>query len=433
MNRTELVQQVNDSLMNYRVTWDEIKYFADMAILKINSLLGTTYPPMSEILTSTESRYCIETQGKLIPIFPDVYVQSVVVPFIITEVLAKDEEFTTIYNKFATDFDNNLYTMFQNEFNRVPKCFRQKSDVGVFINTIDTPCLQNKKSVGFLHPCVDEIKYKKDCNDLNFTFKVTYDYNLKGVAIAAQLPIDTNAYEYGASYTVMSMTNEALVSADGTKVFNFIGWYTEPDYDPSNPECLIASGTTVENIRHDVTYYAQWSQESTIDSIDGALTIIATSNIRGQITTLIVPNYINGKRITKISSNCFSNLYNLNTVVLPSTLTEIPGWSFNGFCGTEVILPEYNEVYSAPNITIKTNAFADDRDDQDTSYKLTHLYIPRSVSVIEAGAFKPIVNHNLNVILEYLQRSIPETYNLTSGHVRTTFYYGGDPNGKESL
>ena len=46
------------------------------------------------------------------------------------EILARDEEFTTIFNKYAAEVEEGLFNMFQNEFNRA--FFLDKSDQGAF-------------------------------------------------------------------------------------------------------------------------------------------------------------------------------------------------------------------------------------------------------------------------------------------------------------
>ena len=134
MRQIDIINELNKMVIGYNITWDMIKYDADRAIMKINAHLGAEYPMMSEIMLSPEHRYVLSYKNVDTPIFPERYILTVVIPFIATEVLARDEEFTTIYNKYAMDFENGLFDMFQNEFNRVPLVFRQDPDIGVFFD-----------------------------------------------------------------------------------------------------------------------------------------------------------------------------------------------------------------------------------------------------------------------------------------------------------
>ena len=45
---------------------------------------------------------------------------NIVIPFVITQILAMDEEFTSIYAKYQTDIDENLLLMTAQEINNVP-------------------------------------------------------------------------------------------------------------------------------------------------------------------------------------------------------------------------------------------------------------------------------------------------------------------------
>ena len=134
MTQQDIVNELNRMVIGYNINWDMIKYDADRAIMRINSHLGAEYPMISQVLLSPNHRYTITKNGHEYPIFPERYLLTVVIPFIATEILARDEEFTTIYNKYVVDFENGLFDMFQNEYNKVPLVFRQDTDVGVFFD-----------------------------------------------------------------------------------------------------------------------------------------------------------------------------------------------------------------------------------------------------------------------------------------------------------
>src|SRR5574344_456554 len=88
-----LVDRLNQLTLRYNLTWDQIKYDADKAIVKINNYMGTKYPPMSEVLLHSGATYTINAAGARIEIFPEEYIHSVVIPYIAMEILARDEEF----------------------------------------------------------------------------------------------------------------------------------------------------------------------------------------------------------------------------------------------------------------------------------------------------------------------------------------------------
>lgn len=426
MTQQDIVNRVNSYLVNYRVNWDEIKYFADGAILKINDLLGAKYPPMSEVLNSVKASYSLLTQGHYVPIFPERYISTVVIPYIITEVLARDEEFTTIYNKFATDLDNNLYIMFQNEFNQVPQCFRQRADVGVYIDTINQPTSKiHGRMIGNIFEEYKQVEPNYCTDNQDFVFTLSYSFGNANIVNSDlySLPIDTNTYHYNDSAVVSDINAYILngakifISANGSTVYKFLGWSYDKDM---RPETLINANDTI-TIQGDTTLYAIWSEESTLyvdftDDAEGVLKVYDT--YAPYITNLVIPNYVNGNRVNAIASSFDKGLINIKTVVLPSVLRQINPNAFIQPTLTSVVFPDYNNIYNAPNICIQPKAFR-----LDLCKKLQIIYVPKSVSEIRVnGFFQDDDSVNPAIYLEYTKDNVPTSYNLDDTYIR--IYYG---------
>lgn len=132
MKRKEIIAELNRLTLHYNLTWDDVKGDADKAIHEINFLMGTAYPEMSHVLLTDSSEYVIRSDDGDIEIIKPIYIRTVVVPYIAMEVLARDEEFTTIYSKYQMEYQNNKFIMFSNEFNNVPVRFKRNVPAGVF-------------------------------------------------------------------------------------------------------------------------------------------------------------------------------------------------------------------------------------------------------------------------------------------------------------
>ena len=156
-----------------------------------------------------------ELKGVERPIFPERYILTVVIPYIASEVLARDEEFTTIYNKYVMDFENGIFDMFQNEYNKVPPVFRQDSDVGVFF-TEGTP----------------EYVKQKEKPVFDFSFNVYYDFNFAEYYNTQKFTTDLSKYPFGGSVIVKDSTVQEFISGIYLRLFNIVLTY---------PSCLASS------------------------------------------------------------------------------------------------------------------------------------------------------------------------------------------------
>lgn len=132
MKRSELITELNRMTLRYNLTWSDIKSDADKAIHQVNNLLGTDYPMLSKIMLSDNSEYSERVDDEDVPIIKDVYFYSVIIPFMAMEILARDEEFTTIFSKYQQEYMQGKFQMFSNEFNHVPDRYKRERVEGVF-------------------------------------------------------------------------------------------------------------------------------------------------------------------------------------------------------------------------------------------------------------------------------------------------------------
>lgn len=356
MTQQDIVNELNRMVIGYNINWDMIKYDADRAIMKINAHLGAEFPRMSEIMLHPNSRYAIYFKNMDRPIFPERYILTVVIPFIATEVLARDEEFTTIYNKYAMDFENGLFEMFQNEFNKVLPIFRQDPDVGVFFSK------ELDKGKAF-HKHIDD-------KLLKIYFNVYYHFNEEWEDLE-QFTLDLNKYEYKSSIICKAPTITNFIK--GIYAYRFDGWSTSPNIST----IIYNEGDTIENITSDVHLYAVWDKVCIINiTDDGEISI--DDAYKDYVVDLNIPQYIDGKRVKVISTGFTEDATNLLYLTLPRTNLTINTEAIVSDSLRKLTLPLYDYLRDYPNITISASAI--------DCPNIEFLYIPYSVSTIgESG------------------------------------------------
>lgn len=132
MKRRELLKLLNKETLRYNLTWEDVKDDCDRAIIQINGLLGADFPKMSSRLTSEDAEYSDRIDEVDVPIIKDAYFYSIVIPFVSMEVLARDEEFTTVFSKHQQDLMQGKFKMFSSEFNHIPDRYKRTRVEGVF-------------------------------------------------------------------------------------------------------------------------------------------------------------------------------------------------------------------------------------------------------------------------------------------------------------
>lgn len=405
ITQQEIVDRLNQLTLRYNITWQDIKYDADKAITKINNFMGTKYPKMSEILLSADSTYTLgysEQQdndgdvvygdyrpGRVYEIFPEEYIHSIVIPFIAMEILARDEEFTTIFNKYAAEVEEGLFNMFQNEFNRVPFIFRQNPDQGVFF--------PSGSSVG------KRIRHNLKEDMPTFKFRVYYHINNPEITLGSgvQFISDNNAYLYQEEAIIKGIPEETFyISADGTKAFYFNGWTRgRNQFTGKN-----TVGDTIKMIS-DVHLYAQWREVSTLSVESGEVSI--KSKYAPHIINLVIPEtFFDYDTVVSLADNFAAESPFLERIVLPKNLRIIPDDCFAGFLGREIIFPERKLSENDPGISIGTRAF-------HNTPNLTYIYLPYCVTVISESAFpsrdvEGVVLPKMIIACERLEDNVPK-------------------------
>lgn len=384
VTQKNIVDRINQLVVRYNVTWGDIMLDADRAIDKINSFLGTIYPKMSDILDSPDRSYAFrsgtDADGPVdTPYFGDEHIYNVVVPFVAMEVLARDEEFTTIYNKYSADLEDGLFTMFQKEFNKVPLAYRQNPDTGVFFAADSAAAILR-------HNHQEDLPVYK--------FRIHYHINNAEIALG-EIPFisDPTGYLHTAEATILDWI-DTLLSADGTKSYVFAGWSKDPNVGAM---AAFAPGEVISMIT-DVHLYADWTVTETLTCTpDGVVTI--KDEYKYLISNLDIPNIVNNTIVRKIPTDFIIHTTdvglsatNLQTLSLPDLITDIEAGAFNGFQGSEIIFPTTivdNVTYKG--ITIYTDAFI------NTPY-LSRIFLPANVKTIQDDAFPDV---SLNGSIEY--------------------------------
>lgn len=165
MERHQIVERVNQLLGNENYGYEDMMYDLDEAIYSINNVLSSTYPVMSEVLTYDHSKYYREIREvdelpthisledkkfvykmndrlyyaiqlkhhhkrpmysfkeiseKQLEIFPFMYINTVVIPFVVAALFKRLDEFGSAYQVFLGEYNNGLNLMFRNHQMQVP-------------------------------------------------------------------------------------------------------------------------------------------------------------------------------------------------------------------------------------------------------------------------------------------------------------------------
>ena len=140
-------------------------------------------------------------------------------------------------------------------------------------------------------------------------------------------------------------SNKTIASQIGQPTYDtyheFAGWYLDAEF--TTPLENDASSWKEESI--DV--YAKWNEldPDEVDFVytpidDGEAYAISASNDFGRTGALVIPETYNGKPITKIADNAFSNQSAITSFVIPSHIKEIGYRAFAGTSITKLELPK---------------------------------------------------------------------------------------------
>jgi len=417
LTQQELIDRLNQLTLRYNLTWFDIKYDADKAIAKINNFLGTKYPKLSDpnymgsgpTGTYTFSFSQINENGTTTSneyeIIKEEYFHSVIIPYIAMEVLSRDEEFTTIYNKYSTEMQEGLYDMFQKEFNKVPFEFRQNPDQGVFFG-LDT-------AQGIIQ------HNERNLNIPTFKFRINYYPNDNDIQITNNFINDIKAYAYNEEATILyPSTTTKFYSTDGATSYTFASW----SRDRIGTANIGATFTETPNtptkvvMRSDLNLFANWTPVLTLtNSLSGVVNITATH--RPNIINLVIPESIEGRQVITIPTDfVLANkpvAPNIDVfkgaIYLPRSVDVVSAEAFKGFEGTSIVLNE-------GLISIGAGAFAN-------TPNLKEIIIPASVQTIAAGAFPVVAEKSLVIKVRVLQANKPAGW---AGTIQVPTWYAAN-------
>ena len=404
LTQQELIDRLNQLTLRYNLTWFDIKYDADKAITKINSFLGTKYPKLTQYLKTPTDTYSIpevkidengnEQTVAEYEIIKEEYFHSVIIPYIAAEILARDEEFTTIYNKYLLEMQDGLFDMFQKEFNSIPVEFRQNPGQGVFFG-LDT-------AQGIIQ------HNERNLNIPTFRFRINYypDNNNLYIPTGNSFTIDSKVYLYDEVATIkypLAGSNE-FASLDGQFIYTFAGWTREhraAGVTASNGYTVAQLGVTggiKVPMRADLNLYAFWTSINTLDITSLGLVSI-NIDARPKLINLIIPEKIGSIIAKTIKSNFITTptppTPDLLTqgIYLPKSILELQANAFDGFKGHTILLNQGLTI-------IRANAFAN-------TPSLFEIVIPDSVTTIEAGAFPAVLGKRLIIKTRVLEINKP--------------------------
>jgi hypothetical protein len=406
LTQQDLIDRLNQLTLRYNLTWFDIKYDADKAINKINSFLGAKYPKLSTHMISSTDTYSFpftETKedGTTVTndyeIIKEEYFHSVIIPYIAMEVLSRDEEFTTIYNKYLTEMNDGLFDMFQKEFNSVPFEFRQNPNEGVFFG-LDT-------AQGIIQ------HNERNLNIPTFKFRVNYYPNDNDIDLGLEnIVTDSKAYVYDEEATILYPSNIYYYSTDGATAYQFASWSRQVKVLAASYTEVVGTPTKVK-MRSDLNLFAFWNTTSVLlNSSSGIVTI--NSDHRPALVNLVIPEYVNGIQVITIPTDFISSPAVTpvaitaqtdklkGTIHLPNSVNVISNEAFDDFQGERIVLNE-------GIVTIGNNAFAN-------TPNLKEIIIPASVQNISNGAFPVVAGKHLVIKVRKLQANVP-SYDSNTG------------------
>jgi hypothetical protein len=211
-------------------------------------------------------------------------------------------------------------------------------------------------------------------------------------ATAGKAPDDSKAYKEGETATVKGQgTLKKKVPGSSEDYYNFLGWW-QLDY----PYTFFNPGEKITIGWEDINLFAVWDDDSWLDFEvkDGGITITGLKDKSNTYSrTVEIPDSLQGKNVTVIDDNAFSNL-SITEVTLPKHLKHI---GVGAFAGNKI------EILTIPDTveTIGSSAFRDNSLtkvtfgtgltvlESQTFYnnKLINIAIPPNITIVKTGAF----------------------------------------------
>lgn len=428
LTQQELIDRLNQLTLRYNLTWFDIKYDADKAINKINSFLGAKYPKLSLHMIGPLSTYSFpfnytKEDGTIATndyeIIKEEYFHSVIIPYIAMEVLSRDEEFTTIYNKYLTEMNDGLFDMFQKEFNSVPFEFRQNPNEGVFfgLDTAQGIIQHNERNLN-IPTFKFRVNYYAHDNGIDLSLgNISNDPN-NNIVFDNQFITDSKAYAYDEPATILypQKNNNVYIyyySVDGATAYQFNSWSREVKIS-SAAYTEVVGVPTVVKMRSDLNLFAIWNKTPVLQILEGSSgTVVINAIHRTALVNLVIPEYVNGIQVITIPTAFITapavtppgTLTPITdklrgAIHLPNSVNLISDGAFNNFQGERIVLNE-------GIISIGANAFAN-------TPNLKEIIIPASVQNISSSAFPAVSGKYLVIKVRKLEANAPQ-YNSQTG------------------
>lgn len=110
MKLSEIVHRVNQKMYEGLYGFPDFKYEMDDAIIMINNTLNAKFPLATEELKDESDSYNH---------FPDRYMQTVVIEYVVSELFRREGEFGNEYEVAVQRYQDNLGTMFRDLFDKL--------------------------------------------------------------------------------------------------------------------------------------------------------------------------------------------------------------------------------------------------------------------------------------------------------------------------
>lgn len=338
LTKNNIVNWINKRVVSYRVSWDDIVDYLDMAIDEINSYMSTKYPHVSLVLNEyapTEKTYSYRAGGIDVEFFPGKYFTSIVMPYAITQILTTDEEFTMIYSKYMSQYQENLFVMARDEMNNIPYQFIS-APKGVYFANPDPQFKQNPEKYFNQQIIMDIPKIRVFYSWGNY--KSMLPFNVQ-TFVEKPLPKDPNAYETGFKYMPIMMAGEnysTYIVDYAQKVLGvFLGWSLKDD---NKAEGIVQSPI---DLYEDTTFYAVFDLDIVGIEYNGN-----GGTIHNWRPTYVTKSEFNANALLPMGGTAFRKGYRFVGFELEKTNEFTLEEEYDGF-------EEENDVVAEPGVTFK--------------------------------------------------------------------------------
>jgi hypothetical protein len=124
MNKIEILKIINSKVYEGLYSFEDVEQDLDDSIDAINESLNTKFPYFSEKLTTDSAEYTYDLNGTEVPIFPEKYIRSVCINYVIMEKMREEDEFGMLFQTANQKYLAGIDTMFRDFYNRVPEIFQ---------------------------------------------------------------------------------------------------------------------------------------------------------------------------------------------------------------------------------------------------------------------------------------------------------------------